>query len=325
MLVMSAKISFPDADRESGKTLVIRTPSSVHIDSSVKSLTKNATIVLPRNVSKLFDKYKVSEVFRRGDRVTIELGYDGQLSEEFSGYISKGVSADIPIKIECQDEMWKLKQLPVNYVAKGVTLKSLLKAICKGYTIDALDSVALGTVRFSKTTVAAVLEKLSKDWKINTFMDGKTIVSGDVYGHYTSTSPIKYNLERTVVNNDLNYKQKDDVTLKLTAESILVNGRKLSVVLGQDGGDQMHLTYYNITAKAELEKKAKTDYEKAIAGGFDGTITAFGTPRCQIGWKVQLVSTIYPDRNGIYYVEAVSKDWNEQGFRQKINLGAKVS
>ena len=156
-------------------------------------------------------------------------------------------------------------------------------------------------------------------------MKGKQLVCGKYYADDSGVEPIDLDLERMVVDNRLQYKNKEDVVLKISANSILVNGQKLEFEFGEEGGDAMKLSYFNITAKAELEKKVKEDYAKAHRDGWDGTITLFGIPRLQHGLKVTLTSEMYPDRNGTYYIEAVEKNFDNDGYRQIVTLGGKVN
>jgi len=323
MWLMTMKLQFPNIIDEKGQPLTIVNANSVDINSSYKQLTDTATIILPRNAD-LFKKYSIRELFKADDPVLIELGYDEQNEHEFEGYIAH-VSADIPVVIKCENEMRKVKALPVNYSNKSVTLEKLLKDICPGYEIDALEGVALGSVRFPKTTVGKVLEKLQTDSNLYTYMKGKQIVCGKYYADDSAIEAVEFDLERAVVENSLQYKNKEDVVLKISASSLLVNGQKLEFEFGEEGGDVMKLSYFNITAKAELEKKVKEDYAKAHRDGWDGTITVFGKPRMQHGMKVTLYSELYPDRNGTYYVDGVSKKFDENGYRQVITLGGKVS
>src|SRR5690606_17943720 len=104
------------------------------------------------------------------------------------------------------------------------------------------------------------------------------------------------------------------------AISILKNGQKIDFEIGEDGGDNLNLSYYNITIKAELEKLAKADYEKRKTDGFTGSLTAFGIPYAHHGWKGNLKSVVYPDRNGLYFIEGVEKDFNTGGFRQILKF-----
>ena len=158
---MTAKITFAKTDTR--KEIVIKKINSVKIESSWKMLTDKATIILPRNV-KFFNKNNIKAVFKKGDKVKIELGYNGNLVTEFEGYITK-VSADIPIKVECEDEMYQLKKLPVNISLKKTSLKNLISKIVPGYSVDALE-VEIGSQRHPKTTVAKVLKYLQEEYSL---------------------------------------------------------------------------------------------------------------------------------------------------------------
>lgn len=321
ILVMSSELVFPKVrERE---TITIRRVSRVVIQSSWKELTDRCEITIPRNVL-YFNKHRVKDVFQVGDPVSVKLGYNGQLSDEFSGYIIS-VSADMPVVIKCEDEMWKLKQLPVSFSAAKTTLKELLTTICKGYDVDCLEGVQLGGIRLAKTTVAKVLEKLQQDFNLYSYMKGKQLVCGKYYSDDSSLKPIKFDLERNVVSNGLQYRSKDAIRLLIKGISLLASGKKIEFEVGDAGGDRLELSYYNVQLVSELERLVRLDYDKRKQDGFDGSFTAFGIPRVQHGWKVDLVSTRYEDRQGQYYIEGVTKDYSENGYRQEIKLGDKVA
>lgn len=319
-LAMSCKIVFTKNDRRS--EIVLTQITEIIVESSWKLLTDTAEIVIPRKV-KFFDKNNVREVFRRGDFVTISFGYNGNNVEEFRGYITE-VAADIPIRIKLQDEMWKLKQVPVNFSSPNISLKDLLIAIAPGYTVDALEGVQIGSVRFPKTTVAAVLEKLQQDpWKLNTYFKtingSPVLVCGKYYADDSDIAKVKFDLERNCVSSSLNYVRKDDILILIKGVSTLSNGTKIEVEFGDKGGQLRQLTHYNKT-KQELEVLVKLDYEKSKKDGFDGSFTGFGIPSVKHGQKADLTSSLYDDRNGIYYIEGVTKTFNREGIRQDIKL-----
>lgn len=318
-MVMQAHIEFPETANR--KAVVIRKPNSVRIESGWKYLTDKAVIVLPRKV-KYFDREKVRDVFRKGDPVIIQLGYDHKLQIEFTGYITH-VAADIPIVIKCEDEMWKLKQLPVNISLRTTTLSHLLGQIVVGYSVDALD-IDLGPIRFAKTTVAAVLEKLKENYSLYSYMDGKTLKVGKVYADNTGAA-IPLHLERDVVHQNLNYKHKEDVRIRIEAVSTLSGGRTLKITVGDDDGELRQLSYYGIEVEAELVKLAELDLKKYKVDGFDGGVTTFGIPVVRHGDKVALRSNLYPDRNGTYYVEEIRVVFGESGYRRQLKLGEKAA
>lgn len=320
-LAMVARITL--AEFNGRKELVFNKVSAITTQSSFKQLTDRATVTLPRNI-KFFKSNKVREVFRRGAPIKIEFGYNGVYVTEFEGYVTQ-VSAGIPIVLTCEDEMWQLKQLPVNVSFKNTTLKNLLETIAPGYAVDALEGVELGGVRFSKTTVALVLDKLSKaPYNLYSYMRGNQLVCGKYYADDSEEDTVDFHLERNAVSNDLNYRSAEDIILKIKGVSVLKSGSKILAEIGESGGDEYQLTYYNIEAKAEVEKLLHKDYETKKRGGFDGSFTAFGIPSVRHGLKVNLESDLYEDRSGSYYVEAVSKTFDRAKIRQVITLGGAI-
>lgn len=322
MYVMTGEIVFPELKDRQGGTLVIRHFQEVMIEQTFKQFTQFAEIVIARKLM-ITEDQDLSAYIKVGTKVEIHLGYNGDLVKEFEGYVTR-VSANIPVVIRVEDEMWKAKRIPVNYVGANLTLERLLKDLVKDYEVEALE-VEVGDVRFSQTNLGAVLEKLESEWKLYSYFDGKKLVCGKYYARHTDEVSYIFNMERNVVNDSLNYRKKEDVILKIDATSILANGDKITFSMGDEGGDVMTLAYYNIKVEAELEKKVKEDYERAKLGGFEGIFTAFGIPSVAFGRKLELSSDFYGDRNGDYYIEGVKKTFSNGGYRQEIRLGGLVS
>ncbi len=319
---MCCRIIFHENDRRN--EIVLNRVTEVEFESSWKELTDRGSLTLPRNV-RFFDKYRVKEVFRRGDPVTVFFGYDGNLVKEFEGYISE-VSVDIPIVIKFEDEMFNVRKLPVNLISKNISLKELFERMIPGYELDVLEKVQLGAVKLAKTKVGPVLEKLQSDWGLYTYMRGKTVVCGKYYDHESTYKPVKFHLERNCVSTALNYQKKEDISLKIKVVSTLRNGTKITVDnLGDADGNERQLTFYNITVKAELERLGKLEYEKYKQDRFEGSFTAFGIPSVRHGLKAAIKSTLYDDRSGNYYIEKVVKKFSPDGIRQDITLGDRVT
>ena len=318
-VAMCSKIVFGETDTH--EEIVIRKGNAVRIESSWEMLTSTATIILPRNV-KDFDKLNVKTIFKKGDPVTIYLGYDEVLIEEFSGFISE-VSADIPVKIKCDDWMYLLKKHPVNVSMRSTSVPELIKMIVPpGIEVDVAD-INIGTKRWPNTTAAKILEEL-QEAHIYSYFKGKKLIVGKIYTD-DDEEPVVLNFAQNVVDNNLQYKNKEDVIVKIFATSTLPKGRKLKVEYGDDFGQEQHLSYYNITVEAELLKLAKADYEKYKVEGFDGDVTIFGVPSVRHGMKAQVISDQYPDRKGLYFIKKVVKDYDDSPkYHQKIDLDKKA-
>jgi len=329
VLAMNCNIIFSPTKLHS-ESYFLRKITSVHIEKSWKRLTDIAEITLPRKAigvrnekGRFFNFYSAHQFIKVGDPVIIELGYNGHYNVEFTGYITQFIEG-IPLKMKFEDEMYKLKQLPVNISLQKTTLKKLLKKIVPGYEIDVLE-IELGALRFAKTTVAKVLEYLKDEYSLYSYMKNKKLVCGKVYADDSEQKTANLHLEKNVVNSDLNYKNKEDVFIRINAVSTLFNGNKIEVTVGDENGEERQLTYYGIELKAELEKIAKEDLKKYKVDGFTGYVKCFGIPKIEHGQKVNLKSVLYPKRNGIYYVESTVVDFNATPeFRRKVQLGEKV-
>ena len=92
--------------------------TDVQIDESLKDLSKKAKVTFPLNknyFSKNLNLYSTSSgIFRRNDRIVIELGYYPNLRPVFNGYITK-VHSVLPIVLECQDSMYILMNRVVTF------------------------------------------------------------------------------------------------------------------------------------------------------------------------------------------------------------------
>ena len=319
--IMNAKVVFPANERRI--EFSIRRISEVSIESSWKTICDTAELVLPRNV-KDFDSKKVKDVFRRGDKVEIYLcyGMDEDLKLEFSGYITK-VSAEYPIRITLEDEMWKLKQTPINFAATNIKLDVFIKKFVKNYPVDIDVDVSLGAVRFTKVTFGEVLKKLQDDFSIYSFIRNGKLTIAKPYSDVTDIVPA-FDLERDCVSNDLNYLSKEERTVKVIAESAQ-NYAKTKKKLKFEFGDADPITTINkklsVTTLKELQAEVRRIYDLYKKEGWDGSFTTFGFPFLQHGQKVKLTSSLYEDSSGIYYIDGLKKTFNIDGFRQVPELG----
>ena len=309
------EIRFPESSGR--QAFYVNHFSEAKIASSWKSLTDTAEIILPRKV-KDFDRMKVSEWFREGDPVEIWLGYDGNLVLEFSGYI-KTVPAGIPLLISCEDEMYKLKRSTVSVSIKDCTLKQLLEKIAPGYKV-VCDDTKLGNVRYSKVSPSQILEDLQKQ-NIYTWFEGKELHS---FGRSKRNESVNVQLELTA-GESLKQKPIEDTLVIMSL--IRKKGKKLRVEFGdENAGKRLIKEISGIEiSEAELKREAEKLYRESKQPGLDGDVALFGTPRVQHGTQINLKSNLYPEKNGTYYVDTVTKAFSPNGYRQSCKLGNKVA
>ena len=84
--------------------------SEVEISRETNMLTDECRLTLPKKI-----KWNgaVEIPVQRGDIVKVWLGYDGNLQLAFAGYV-RDVGYKTPVVITCEDEMFKLKQIPTQ-------------------------------------------------------------------------------------------------------------------------------------------------------------------------------------------------------------------
>ena len=308
------EIEFP-ASRTRGK-VTIRRFSKVKIETSWKKLTDTATIVLPRKV-KDFDRYKVNDIFQAGDPVIIRLGYDGDLFDEFTGYIFK-VTTGVPIEITLEDEMYMLKRETVSISKASCSLKELINEIAPGYTVQCDDS-AIGSVRYSKKLVSEILDDLKSKMGLYTYFRGKTLVCGRT--SIDGGQRVKVSLEKQA-QETLKERNVEQVYVRL--ESLQKNGKMLKGDKGEKKGNTITIKQPNLT-KVEIERVVNDAYDKATKPGLSGDLTLFGVPRVQHGMIVDLSSILYPEKDGAYYIDSVIKEVDTKTYRQVAKLGDKTT
>ena len=110
--------------------------NEVKIKRSIHSLVDTATIKLPAKARILSKDKKSSEdvvtakQFNIGDKVTLRLGYDGKLNEEFKGFVTE-VKQNTPLEITCEGYSYQLKNKTVNKSWTKAKLKEILSEIVK--------------------------------------------------------------------------------------------------------------------------------------------------------------------------------------------------
>lgn len=304
------EIIFPKtADRDQ---LIIRRFSSVTINSSWKNLTDTAEIELPFK-SKAVNIHidRIEKAIKKGDPVVIRLGYDNDTHEEFRGYVRE-VELNIPIKVKCEDEMFKLKQDKIGYSVKGAKLKELLQTITKHKYEVVCDDISLGCLRYEKMTAYQILEDLKNQSIYTYFQNGKLYCFNYENSELT---PVPIMLERCA-NSDLKSRQEENWLIKVLSMQRMKN---IKYEYGEKGGNVLETKTVGMS-ESEAKALAKRLYQRAKLG-VDGNITLFGVPRIIHGMKVKIDSSIFENRKGVYNIDSVTKTFGTGGYRQELKLG----
>ena len=313
-VAMAANITF-------GSGISFRRINACTITKRISAISQVAVIVLPRRISELRNK-EIRDLIQRNDAVTIELGYNGELIEEFKGTVTN-VGAGIPVEITCRDEMYLIMQQPYTSSFEECHVPTLLSNLLpKGTVIDALD-VTIGPQAFKKVTVGEVLKYLSDEYSLYTFMKGGVVYCGKRFDAAPVTHT--YVMEELVKEDSLTFKDADEIRIKVEATSVLTNGDRFTVTVGDEDGEIRKLSYFNVATETELKKLAELDLDKFKYSGYEGTLTGYGSPACDYADYAKVVSRQFPERDATVLIEEVVIKFDDSpGYSRKMTLNGAV-
>lgn len=318
MLKLSARIEITGE-----KKWVFEKITACEIVRDSDALTTTCELTLPRKVKW---QGETSNPIRRGDKISVWLGYDDNLQLAFSGYVlRKGFKA--PIEIFCEDEMFMLKQTPcVKKSYKNVDIQTLLKDQNLPYDIKVLGEQNIGQYRANFETVAELLAHL-KENNIRTFFrieDNKPVLyCGVLFDHGNEMRQVFATGVNIISDSSLDEQKAEDVKIKLKVVSLQPdNKKKIKVEVGDADGEKRTLHCYGKT-EAEAKAWGEQELERLKRDGLTGSFQTFGHVLLDvldvIGIKID------GGRKGKYQVAKNTITFGSSGFRQDITLGARAA
>lgn len=317
MYRLTAKITI-----DGGRRWQLEEVTAVEITRDTAKLTDECRITLPKKVK--WDGEPDIPV-RRGDMVSVSLGYDGELQAAFSGYV-RDVGFKTPIVLVCEDEMFKLKQQPAQKKAyRNVDLETLLKDQGIGCEIRVFGEQRLGQYRVTADTVASLLGKLQQQGIRSFFRteDGQPVLyCGVLFERETSPSQVFATGLNIIDDQSLEQQQADTMRLRVKAVSLMPDNKKVKVEVGDADGELRVLHTYNKT-ESELKAWAEQEVKRLKRDGLTGSFKTFGYRLVDkldvIGMKID------GEKKGCYQVKKNVIKYDTGGFRQEITLGYRVA
>lgn len=295
--------------------------TGVEITRDTEKLTDICKITLPKKIK--WDGENEVPV-KRGDAVKVWLGYDDRNELAFAGYV-KEVGFKTPVVLECEDEMFKLKQMAaIKKAYKSTTLEQLLKD--QGLTdVKVMGEQTLGAYRVTADTVASLLGKLQESGIRSFFRceDGKPVLySGVIFERGTGVSQVFATGVNIINDQSLEQQKADTMRLNVKAVSILPNNKKIKVEVGDADGERRTITTYNKT-ESQLKAWAEQEIKRLKRDGLKGSLTTFGYKLVD---KLDTVGVkIDGTPMGVYQVKKNVIKYGSGGYRQEVTLGLRVA
>jgi hypothetical protein len=315
--------------------------AGVEITSTWENLTDTATISIPKRLRFKKNGEFTDEItsgpdalWKRGDKVTVSLGYDTDVTQRFLGVITK-IKPKLPLEFSCEDAMYILKQNTIKtYYKSSVRLPELVRAIVPESITTEVEDIKLGKFKIENATTAEVLDYLKKTFGLySRFQPDGSLYVGFPYKVSKISDVVQTNIWKFIFSgpqgnvidgSGLDYIRDDDTQLNVTAINVKPDNTKKSITVGDSLGEKRTLYFYDVSDD-ELERLATQALEKYKYEGFRGSFVTFLNPKVDHGQCVMLEDPEIPDRNGVYLVRQVVTRSGLDGGRQEITLDRKLS
>jgi len=312
-------------------------PVEVKLNRSLFDYVQRAVIKLPitarikRAGEVITESAETAKQITEGDMVSIDLGYNGNLKTEFTGFVSR-VNFTSPVEVECEGYSYQLRQKTVLKTFVKAQVLDVLKFLITGtdITLDekSIPKFVIEKVVFQKHSGIEALEIIKKvsDNTIRIFFIGKVLHASLQYTK--ALYDVKYRIGwNTIKDNNLKLRQakNQNVTINYIGEK--KDGSKTKVVANvkaNGAGETKVIKTHAVTDGASLQQMATAKLKQLSYDGYEGKITAFLDPFCEPGCRVLLEDLKYPERSGNYICESIEVIYGTGGARRILGIGAKL-
>lgn len=317
----------------------------VTIRRSIRSIVETATITLPAKASvsengkKSAERINTSSKFKQGDAVSISLGYNGALQEEFLGYVKEKVTGT-PMKIVCEGPSWQLRNNRTSI--KG---KKTLKALVNAAVSNLPGGEVIETICDEDMEVINIVPKSTSGFDLLNALQAATDNTISIF--FTPTGKLWCGcLSKAIGSNAFQdvskvvqfrpgYNALQDTALKQGLSSVAVNavtysrkrnnGSQITHTAGKEKtGNSLYEKSLNQVANiAGLKRLAVEKLQLLNATRLEGHFTAFLQPSVSPGNAVYIEGA-GDFEDGTYLVEGTEVRFGISGARRKIELGLKI-
>ncbi|MCT4614555.1 MAG: hypothetical protein N4A49_06735 [Marinifilaceae bacterium] len=299
--------------------------NKVTVKRSVKTIADTAKIYLPVS-SRLIQKGKhatnieTAKLFKIGDKVSIKLGYNGNLNTEFIGYV-KQFNYKQPLEIECEDEFYNTRHKSIN-ISGEMSLEELLN-LC-GLDVLYCEKLKLKNFVSDQKPVSWVLGKLKSKYGLDIFFtnEGKLIASK---AFKTVDKTVKYRFRDNVISeSELKFQKNTDHKILIKAVCFLSDGTKIEEKYGEEGGIVKNTYFYDVQDKDELQLLAEYEMQKYFSDSYKGRFKTFLFPFAQPCMNAELTDPLYFERDGNYFISSTDVSFSSSGARRTVEIGSQI-
>lgn len=298
---------------------------SVEVHRSVELLADTAEITLP--AAQYNAALRVEDKLRRGDRVTVRFGYrETGLAEEFRGYLQRVSTDGGSIRLLCEDELFTFRRALPDEVLEQASLAALLERVISGigagYGVSCSYEWTYARFVIHDATGYDVLKKVQEECGADIYLH-----DGVLHLHppgETMGGERLYDFALNVERADLTYRAAADKKVRVVVKALLPDGTVREVETGSTGGDKVEVKC-PVSDEAAMKARGELEVRRRSFDGYDGSLTTWLIPACLPGDSATLHDADYPQKDGTYFVRAVTTTFSREGGRRKVELGFRLS
>lgn len=300
-------------------TAIVKLPATAALKESGAAQTKSVL---------------TAQQFKRGDKIKIQLGYDGKMQTEFEGFVAR-INKSSPCELECEGYAFLLREITFNESFRAASLKEILQKLISGTEIklgEDLPDVPFVKLSFEKENGFNVLKLLQKDCgdALAIWFEGNVLNANLIYttmtekqkvGKADAVYKIGYNIVR---DGQMKERLAGDAAYGVELYTKLNDGKIVSAQVGVKNSN---------FERKKLQAMQSPLWQKALANeklkgksydGFEGKLTGFLQPFYKPGAKLKIIDPKYPERSGNYLVEATEVKYGTGGARRTAEISIKI-
>lgn len=297
---------------------------AVKVKHSVEQLSDTATITLPAMVEGA--ALNVEDKIHVGDPVSISLGYDDSLQNEFNGYL-KAINTDGGnLTLECEDAIYLFDKKVDDVELKTIGMKALLEKVVKQvdptFIVQTEYEFTWEKFVFYHATAHDVLKKVQDETKANIWFDGNTLHVQPQYAQ-SSGKTVVFDFSRNIESSNLKYRKASDKKVEVTIKMTNAAGKSFESTAGAPGGKSIKKVVSGVS-ETELTTIAKNEHNLWCYDGYEGSFTGWLVPFVAPGDAVRLRDSDYPNKEGVYYVTGTEVSFSKAGGKRTVSLGRRL-
>lgn len=281
---------------------------------------------------------QTARLFSEGDKVSIDLGYNGALRNEFRGFVRR-VNIATPVSIELEGYAWQLRNQNILASWKLTTVKQVLERIIQGTDIvlsPDIPEIKLTSFYIKNDSGLKVLEYFKSKMLLTVYFDdnllyvgiqeGRTTASGS--GQTGTLAQVTYNIGYNCPTNQTELKQRlaKDNLVRVRLKTKGKNGKHVLYEAGDENGAIIDRIIPFSNDENYLKQKAAEFLKRLKYDGYEGKITGFLEPFAKPGYKAVLIDKKYNGaRGGSYFVPATEVSFSaKSGARRKTEISYSI-